>query len=103
MAWFVVEDELEFLDEQSGRGTAMVRSSDGRVEIAICAYFEFSGRRAVLSRLDVQGSGPNQVGARIGSLATWVKAYLDVDELRIEGATRTSLAGPGRDPSPIVF
>jgi hypothetical protein len=36
-------------------------------------------------------------------LALWVKDSLDVDELRIEGATRATGASPGRKPTSLVF
>ena len=97
MNWSVLELELE-------RDTAAVRFSNGLIEIEVyCDVRELGLRRAVLVGVHVQGPGPNQVGPKIRSLAKWVKALLDVDELRIEGATRTSGAGPGRDPAPIVF
>jgi hypothetical protein len=37
------------------------------------------------------------------ALARWVKVILDVDELEVEGAVRTSGAAPGRKPGRLVF
>ena len=36
-------------------------------------------------------------------LIRWAMEQLDVDEFRIEGATRTSGAGPGRRPATLIF
>ena len=78
--------------------------SDGAVEIEVMFYAVLQGRRFVAQRLDIQGSGPNVLGfVALRELAQWVIEFLDVDEVRIEGATRTSGAGPGRRPAPIVF
>ena len=84
--------------------TVLARLTDGEVEIQVLADVVVLTRsEAVLSGLHVQGPAPNSVGPRIRSVAYWLKEYLDVRRLRIEGATRTSGAGPGRDPAPIIF
>jgi hypothetical protein len=98
MPWRVEEAEFGDADVVS------VTISDGSVEIEFVAFVHLRGRVVTLQRLDIQGPGPNIVGpAALRGLALWLKEFLDVDELRIEGAIRTSGASPGRRPAPIVF
>ncbi|MBN9561292.1 MAG: hypothetical protein J0H14_11275 [Alphaproteobacteria bacterium] len=97
MSWTVMDVEFDGM-------TVLARLSDGEIEVQVLAdVMELSSTEAVLTGLHIQGPGPNSVGSRIRSIAYWVKEYLDVSRLRIEGATRTSGASPGRDPAPIVF
>jgi hypothetical protein len=78
--------------------------TDGRTRIEVLGYVRIAGRTARLLDLHVQGGGPGCLGvAGLRLLAEWTLEVLDVDELRIEGAARTSGAGPGRRPSPLVF
>jgi hypothetical protein len=98
MPWRVLETEFGDADVVS------VRISDGCVEIEAVAYADLVGRTLTLRRLDIQGPGPNTLGpVAVRLLAFWLKEFLDVDELRVEGAIRTSGAGPGRRPSALVF
>jgi hypothetical protein len=96
MCWRVLELDV-------GQDVFLARLADGTIEIEVCADIQLEGRRALLRSLHVYGPGPNSVGARLRSLALWVKDSLDVDELRIEGATRATGASPGRKPTPLVF
>ena len=78
--------------------------TDGRREIKLLAYVRIDGQVARVSELHVQGAGPHSLGiGGIRGLVQWTMEVLDVDELRIEGAARTSGAGPGRRPAPLVF
>jgi hypothetical protein len=78
------------------------RSGERFVECLADAALE--GRIAWLSQCHFQGSGANTVGIRLlRMLAQIVMERIDVDELRIEGASRTTGAGPGHDPRPLVF
>jgi hypothetical protein len=87
-----------------GADTALVTLTDGVQVVQILTDVEFTGRIAVLRGLHILGSGRNTLGLRsLRELINWAKVQLDVDELRIEGATRTSGAGPGRVPPPLVF
>src|ERR1700722_1248055 len=80
------------------------RLTNGATEIQAMFYARLAGRAAVFGRFDIQGAGPNTLGlVALRELAQAVMELLDVDELRIEGAIRTSGAGPGRRPSPLVF
>ncbi len=70
----------------------------------IAATIDFVGNTAKLRGFHIQGPGPNTTGkAELRALASWLKGELNVDERRIEGATRTSGANPGRRPSTLVF
>ena len=76
----------------------------GGDEIQIVPDIEITGRYARLFGCHFLGAGPNTLGlARLRELARWMKGMLDVDELRIEGATRTSGAGPGLVPPPCLL
>ncbi len=78
--------------------------SDGRVEVELIAIAEIDSRTAMLSGCHIQGPGPNTMGlSALRHVAQWTMELLDVDELRIEGAARTSGANPGRRPTPLVF
>jgi hypothetical protein len=80
------------------------RLSNGSAGLEAMFYVDLRDRIAVLCRLDIQGAGPNMLGwAALRDLVQQVMEMLDVDELRIEGAARTSGAGPGRRPAPLVF
>jgi hypothetical protein len=96
--WRVLELEIELSEVVS------VRLSNGTDEFEAMFYVRLDGRVAIFSRLDIQGAGPNTLGqGALRNAAQSVMELLDVDKLRIEGATRTSGAGPGRRPTPFVF
>ena len=78
--------------------------TDGRHEIKLLAYVRIDGPVACIAELHVQGAGAHSLGiGGIRGLARWTMEVLGVNELRIEGAARTSGAGPGRRPAPLVF
>lgn len=92
---------LEF--DFGGTGTILVKLTDGVQIVEVLTGVEFVGRTAVLRGLHIQGGGRNTLGTRsLLELIHWAKVHLDVEQLRIEGATRTSGAGPGRVPPVIV-
>jgi len=96
--WRLLDLELGTSD------VAHARLSNGAAEIEAMFYVHLRARVAIFGRLDIQGAGPNTLGwMMLRDLARSVMELLDVDELRIEGATRTSGASPGRRPAPIVF
>jgi hypothetical protein len=81
-----------------------IRLINDATEIQAMFYAHLTGREAVFGRFDIQGAGPNTLGwVALRELAQAVMELLDVDELRIEGAARTSGASPGRRPTPLVF
>ena len=76
----------------------------GKTELLAMAEAEFGGFDLTLRNLHIQGPGGNSVGSRyLRRLAQWTMDLVDVDELRIEGATRTSGANPGRRPALVIF
>jgi hypothetical protein len=84
--------------------TVLVTLTDEVQVIQILADVELAGRTAVFRGLHILGGGRNTLGPRaLRELIDWAKVQLDVDQLRIEGATRTSGAGPGRVPPALVF
>lgn len=98
----VVWQLLDF--DFGGPDTVLVTLVDGNHRIEVMADVELHRDRAVLRGLHIQGAGPNTIGpAGLRGLVGWVKEYLDVSELRIDGALRTSGAGPGRFPAVLVF
>ena len=73
------------------RDTVLVTLTDGIQVVEVLTDVEFIGRNAVLRRLHIQGSGRNTLGSKtLRELINWAKVQLDVEQLRIEGATRTS-------------
>jgi hypothetical protein len=98
MAWRPVDFDF------GGTDTVLVTVVDGNHRNDVVADLELLGRSAVLRGLHIQGAGRNSLGlSALSGLIRWAKEYMDVDQIRIEGATRTSGAGPGRVPAAIVF
>ena len=98
MPWRVADLEITPDDLVSAR------LSNGTEAIDVLAFLHMTQRTATLRGMHIQGGGRNTMGLpALRALAHWLKEYLDVDELRIEGATRTSGSGPGRRPAPLVF
>jgi hypothetical protein len=62
------------------------------------------GRALILRGLHMHSDGPNLAGpANLRQLAELVLERMDYDDLIIEGAIRTTGAGPGRRPRRIRF
>jgi hypothetical protein len=98
MAWRLLELE----QDPAGTVRAVLVSNGQSIEFV--ADFELGDRQAIFSGLHVNGGGPNSVGiAGLRNLIRWAMEQLDVDEIRIKGATRTSGAGPGRRPATLFF
>jgi DNA-binding transcriptional regulator YiaG len=72
----------------------------GECELLPLAFVEWmEGEALLIRRPDLQGPGSNALGTgALLRLARLVKEALGVRQLRIEGAPRTSGAGPGRTP-----
>jgi len=81
---------------------AVIRHGNARWEVAATVITQ--GASALLRGFHMQGAGANTTGAaRLRAMALWAKDELGVEELRIEGAARTSGACPGRKPACLVF
>ena len=78
--------------------------ADGCVELELMGDVRLVGSSATLSSCHIQGPGPNIMGhSALRQVARWAMERLDVNELRIEGAARTTGANPGRRPAALVF
>jgi hypothetical protein len=92
--------ELEYDPPETVRAVVV----DGQQRIELVSDFALGERYAALSNLHIYGGRPNSLGiSGLRGLIRWAMEELDVDELRIEGATRTSGASPGRRPAALVF
>ncbi len=74
-------------------------------DVQIMAELDIEGRTLVLRNAHVDSNGgPWSVGiANLRMMASVVLEWMDCDEARIEGATRTTGANPGRTPRPFGF
>ena len=98
MAWWVEDFEITVDD------LVNFRLSDGSITLELMGFVSIDGPVARFSGCHIQGPGANTVGpSTLRQAAEWVMELLHVDELRIEGAARTSGAGPGGRPAPLVF
>jgi len=88
------------LVEQDG-DVVEVEVWSGDIHIVFVADVRLEGDTVVIAELHVEGPGPGTAGiAILRSTARLVMEHFDVRELRVEGARRTSGAGPGRIPGP---
>jgi len=74
--------------------------------LMLMAEVEFASKSLVLRGLHVHGTdvAANELGvAGLRRLLREAMELLDVEEIRIEGARRTSGAGPGRTPRALRF
>jgi len=91
---------IEEIDNQ----TILAHVEYGGVALELVAELVMDGKIMVARGVHIQGPGKNRLGwPRLRGLAEDLMEKLELDELRIEGATRTSGAGPGRNPQPLVF
>lgn len=73
-------------------------------EISVMADVEISDRSIRLEGLHIGGGGANSFGsASLRDLVRSIMEQLDVDEIIVEGAVRTTGANPGRRPRPLRF
>jgi hypothetical protein len=90
--------------EDADGDTFSVELVRGCHAVSIIADVTFENRVACLWGVHILGAGANRLGSRLLlSLVPWALEYLDVDEIRIAGASRTSGAGPGCLPASLAF
>ena len=90
--------------EETEGNTVRILVEWGVDTLEIVAELEMDGKIMVARGVHIQGPGKNRLGwPKLRGLAEDLMEKLELDELRIEGATRTSGAGPGRKPRPRVF
>lgn len=95
---------IVLIDEASDVVLARVENRVGT--LLVLAQVEFAERAMILRELHVQGENVevNQLRATgIRPIVREAMEVLDVDELIIEGAIRTSGSGPGRRPRRLRF
>lgn len=97
MAWELLSVDLD-------GDTFFATFSDGVIVVEFAGdLLTLTAEEAVFVRVHVLGPGSNRVGVRLRSIAALMKEILSVRRIRVEGATRTSGASPGRKPAPLVF
>ncbi|MEN3376518.1 MAG: hypothetical protein V7604_1873 [Hyphomicrobiales bacterium] len=93
------------LEETGGNVVfAHVETSAGTIEIL--AEIALDGRHLTLGGLHVYGINVDANDLGIGGIRRIVREVmedLNVDQITIEGAIRTTGAGPGRTPRPLRF
>jgi hypothetical protein len=88
------------LIEQDGE-VVEFEARTGNIIITFIAAVRLEGDTVVLADLHVDGPGANTAGTGVLlRVARHLKEHFDVRELRVEGARRTTGAGPGRVPGP---
>jgi hypothetical protein len=90
-------------DSSGDLPTARVKTPAGRIEIM--AVFEFQSRTILAREAHIQSdAGPNAFGAHtLRRIVSVLLEQLDHDHLVVEGAVRTTGAGPGRRPGRLRF
>jgi hypothetical protein len=95
---------IEILDAQSN--VVLARIEMVEVTLSVLAEVAITGRSLILGGLHIQGENvePNEVGIRdLRRVVQEVMEDLDVDHIIVEGATRSTGAGPGRTPRQLRF
>lgn len=95
MVWRVVEFERTTNDLFD------VVLSDEHVKVELLGFADLGVSTVTLSGCHIQGPGPNTMGQTLlRHCAQWVMELLDVDELRIEGASVRLVPIRDADPPP---
>ncbi|MCA7119923.1 MAG: hypothetical protein LGL72_11070 [Acidibrevibacterium sp.] len=95
---------MEIVIEEIEDQTIRVCIQHSGLTLEVVADVRINGEIMVASNVHIQGPGKNCVGwPGLRQFAEDLIEELELDELRIEGAPRTSGAGPGRKPCPLVF
>jgi hypothetical protein len=104
MAWRPDDITFEIDPEGTEDPVVTVRFGTPAGEIQMMAEVEEHDRTLRLIGLHIQGLTPNEIGStNLRVLADVVMSELDYDAIEVEGAPRTTGAGPGRRPRPIRF
>lgn len=104
--WTAADIRIVVTDDLSEDNALTVRLSTPAGTLAMLAEVRFVDRRMVLSGVHTHGEdmGPRQFGmVRLRWLAQAVMEAVDCDEIVLEGAVRTTGAGPGRRPGILRF
>ncbi len=98
---------FDMLDDLSSDPTVTIIVGTPVGRIYVMADFERAGGKITLKRAHINGEpgvGPNVIGPQnLRVIAREALLRMGCHELEIEGATRTTGAGPGRTPPSIRF
>jgi hypothetical protein len=93
---------IETFDESEG--LLEVVFQNGNKWIHLLGELSFEDRKAFFLGIHIQGPGANTLGPRqLLELRDFVKGLLDVDEITLVGALRTTGANPYGHPRPIFL
>lgn len=103
--WSPTDLSFEFVSETTSGAVVTADISTPAGMLRVMAELEEHDRTLVLRGFHIELTvKPNSVGLHnLRTLAQVVMERMDYDELVIEGATRTTGAGPGRLPGRIRF
>src|SRR5262245_978596 len=104
MRWGPGDLTFDIIAEETDHPVATVSFTTPGGEIRIMAELVERDRTLRLIGLHIQGSTANAIGiANLRSLADAVMQKMDYDAIEVEGAIRTTGAGPGRRPRALRF
>src|ERR1700722_11859581 len=105
MTWKREQVSFEFVHDGTADQVVTVRIATPMGGNFAMAEVEISGRNLVLNGFHIHSdAGVRQIGvSNLRMLAEHVLEELDYDELIIQGASRTTGAGPGRAPGRLRF
>jgi hypothetical protein len=104
MRWQPGDITFDIVAEETDHPVATVSFETPAGQIQVMAELKEEGRKLRLIGLHIQGATANAVGiANLRILANAVMDKMDYDVIEVEGAVRTTGAGPGRRPRRLRF
>jgi hypothetical protein len=104
MRWQPGDISFDIVAEETDHPVATVSFVTPADDIQIMAELQEVGRTLRLIGLHIQGAAANAIGiANLRVLADVVMDKMDYDVIEVEGAVRTTGAGPGRRPGRLRF
>jgi hypothetical protein len=104
MRWRPDDITFDIIAEDTDHPVATVSFMTPVGEIRVIAELEQQGRTLRLIGLHIQGATANAIGTtNLRVLADAVMENMDYDAVEVEGAIRTTGAGPGRRPRRLRF
>lgn len=105
--WSLDDITFELLDDMSSDPTVTIVIGTPQGQVFVMGDYKRDGGVITLSKVHIngeEGMSANVLGmSNLRVLARAALLKVDCHELCIEGATRTSGAGPGRTPRPLRF
>jgi hypothetical protein len=104
MRWQPGDVTFDIIAEETDHPVVTVSFETPAGQIQAMAELKEEGRTLYLIGLHIQGAAANAVGvANLRILADAVMEKMDYDVIEVEGAVRTTGAGPGRRPGHLRF